>query len=69
MYQTAGLSCAQYERGAACAAAAARIPSGIAGPAAAKFNRLTDCSLADVNKGSALMADAVEEAYEIQHAN
>jgi len=69
VYRIARQGCAQYERGAACAAAAARIPFGPTGKASAKLNRLLDCSLARVNKGSARMADAVAEAYEIQAAN
>ena len=35
----------------------------------AKFNRLTDCSLADVNRGNARMADAVFRSSEIQDTN
>jgi hypothetical protein len=69
VYRIARQSCAQYERGAACAAAAARIPSGLTGKAAAKLNKLTDCSLAGVNRGSARMADAVVKGYQIQGAN
>jgi len=69
VYRIARQSCAQYERGAACAAAAARISPRLAGKAAAKLNRLTDCSLADVNRGSARMADAVVKGSEIQGAS
>lgn len=69
VYRIARQSCAQYERAAACAAAAARVPSALADTPPAKFNRLTDCSLADVNRGSARMADAVAEGSEIQDTN
>jgi len=69
VYRIARQGCARYERGAACAAAAARIPFGPTGNASAKLNRLLDCSLAGVNAGSARMADAVFEGYQIQAAN
>ncbi len=69
VYRIARQSCAQYERGAACASAAARIPFGPTGIASAKLNRLIDCSLAGVNRGSARMADAVVKGDEIQGAS
>jgi hypothetical protein len=68
VYRLASRGCAQFEHGAACAAAAARIPFGPTGQASRKLSQLINCGFAHANRGSSILDQAVARGDDIQVA-
>jgi hypothetical protein len=67
VYKLAKSGCAQYDKAAACFAAAAAIGIPVAGTAEErKFNQAVDCGFKTPEKGSLLLAQAEEKGFEIK---